>query len=124
MRICIKTKVLTLVFDTPYLELNGLLERTLENVVFLELYRRGYEIYIGKVGTVEVDFIVIGDDGEEYFQVAYTVIDTSGATLRRELAPLEAIHDHNQKYLLTMDNTPLTSPNGIKQINVFDWLLK
>ena len=96
----------------------------LENVVFLELYRRGYEIYIGKVGNAEVDFIAIGDEGEEYFQVAYTVIDTSGATLRRELAPLEAINDHNPKYLLTMDNTPLTSHNGIKQINVLDWLLK
>jgi predicted AAA+ superfamily ATPase len=96
----------------------------LENVVFLELCRRGYEIYIGKVRSAEVDFIAIGDEGEEYYQVAYTVIDTDGETLRRELAPLEAINDHNPKYLLTMDNTPLTSHNGIKQINVLDWLLK
>jgi len=96
----------------------------LENVVYLELARRGYEIHIGKVGRTEVDFIAIGDEGEEYYQVAYTVIDTDGATLRRELAPLEAISDHNPKYLLTMDNTPLTSHNGIKQINVLDWLLK
>jgi len=98
--------------------------RILENVVFLELARRGYEIYIGKVGNTEVDFIAIGDEGEEYYQVAYTVIDTDGATLRRELAPLEAINDHNPKYLLTMDHTPLTSHNGIKQINVLDWLMK
>jgi len=96
----------------------------LENVVFLELYRRGYEIYIGKVGNTEVDFIVVGNEGEEYYQVAYTVIDTDGTTLRRELAPLEAVNDHNPKYLLTMDNTPVTSHNGIKQINVLDWLLK
>ena len=96
----------------------------LENVVFLELTRRGYEIYIGKVGHSEVDFIAVGDEGEEYYQVAYTVIDNDGAALRRELAPLEAINDHNPKYLLTMDNTPLTSHNGIKQINVLDWLLK
>ena len=96
----------------------------LENVVFLELVRRGYEIYIGKVGSVEVDFIAIGDEGEEYYQVAYTVIDADGSTLRRELAPLEAISDHNPKYLLTMDNTPFTSHNGIKQINALDWLLK
>ncbi|MCL1873160.1 MAG: ATP-binding protein [Clostridiales bacterium] len=96
----------------------------LENVVFLELARRGYEIYIGKVGNAEVDFIAIGEEGEEYYQVAYTVIDTDGETLRRELAPLEAINDHNPKYLLTMDNTPLTSHNGIKQINVLNWLLK
>jgi predicted AAA+ superfamily ATPase len=96
----------------------------LENVVFLELLRRGYEVYIGKVGHTEVDFIAIGDEGEEYYQVAYTVIDAEGKTLRRELAPLMAINDHNPKYLLTMDHTPLTSHNGIKQINVLDWLLK
>ena len=95
----------------------------LENIVFLELLRRGYEVYIGKVGNAEVDFIAIGDEGEEYYQVAYTV-KNSEETLRRELAPLEAISDHNPKYLLTMDYTPLTSHNGIKQINVLDWLLK
>ncbi|MDR1687252.1 MAG: ATP-binding protein [Clostridiales bacterium] len=98
--------------------------RILENVVFLELYRRGYDIYVGKVGGNEVDFIALGDDGEEYYQVAYTVIDTDGETLRRELAPLEAIRDHNPKYLLTMDNTPPASHNGIKQINVLNWLLR
>ena len=96
----------------------------LENVVFLELLRRGYEVYIGKVGSAEVDFIAVGDEGEEYYQVAYTVIDADGKTLERELAPLNAIHDHNPKYLLTMDYTRLTSHNGIKQINVLDWLLK
>lgn len=96
----------------------------LENVVFLELLRRGYEIYIGKVGNAEVDFIAIGDEGEEYYQVAYTVIDAEGKILKRELAPLEAISDHKPKYLLTMDHTPLTSHNGIKQKNVLDWLLK
>ena len=96
----------------------------LENIVFLELVRRGYEVYIGKVGQTEVDFIAIDDEGEEYYQVAYTVIDADGNTLKRELAPLEAISDHNPKYLLTMDHTPLTSHNGIKQINVLDWLLK
>lgn len=95
----------------------------LENVVFLELLRRGYEVYIGKVGSNEVDFIAISDYGEEYYQVAYTVIDTDGSTLERELRPLEAIKDHNPKYLLTMDYMPLTSHNGIKQINVLDWLL-
>jgi len=96
----------------------------LENVVFLELLRRGYEVYIGKVGNTEVDFVAVGDEGEEYYQVAYTVIDADGKTLERELAPLDAINDHNPKYLLTMDYTPLTSHNGIKQINVLDWLLK
>lgn len=96
----------------------------LENVVYLELLRRGYEVYVGKVGAAEVDFIAIGDEGEEYYQVAYTVIDADGGTLERELAPLDAIKDHNPKYLLTMDFGPLVSHNGIKQINVLDWLLK
>ncbi|MDR2619586.1 MAG: ATP-binding protein [Propionibacteriaceae bacterium] len=98
--------------------------RVLENVVYLELLRRGYEVYIGKVGSTEVDFVALSADGEEYYQVAYTVIDADGATLRRELAPLEAINDHNQKFLLTMDNTPPASHNGIKQLNALDWLLK
>ena len=96
----------------------------LENIVYLELLRRGYEIHVGKVGQTEVDFVAIGDEGEEYYQVAYTVIDADGRTLERELAPLKAINDHNPKILLTMDYTPLTSHNGIKQINVLDWLLK
>lgn len=100
----------------------------LENVVYLELLRRGYEVYVGKVDRVEVDFIAINDCGEEYYQVAWTVmgdgVDGSGRTvLERELTPLEAIHDHNPKYLLTMDFVPLTSHNGIKQMNVLDWLL-
>ena len=85
----------------------------LENIVYLELLRRGYEIHIGKVGNNEVDFIAINDMGEEYYQVAYTVQDES--TLTRELLPLDNINDHNPKYLLTMDFTPYTSHNGIKQ---------
>jgi predicted AAA+ superfamily ATPase len=95
----------------------------LENIVFLELLRRGYEVYIGKVDSAEVDFIAIGDEGEEYYQVAHTVTDADGKTLKRELASLEAIKDHNPKYLLTMDHAPLISHNGIKQINAVDWLL-
>jgi len=94
----------------------------LENIVYLELLRRGYEVYIGKVDNQEVDFIAINEDGEEYYQVAYTVLDD--ATLKRELSSLENINDHNPKYLLTMDFTPYTSHNGIKQINVLDWLLE
>ncbi len=93
----------------------------LENVVFLELFRRGYEIHVGKVGSAEVDFIAIGENGEEYYQVAYTA---EGENLpERELAPLNSIRDHNPKYLLTMDFTPNTSHNGIRQINALDWLL-
>ena len=93
----------------------------LENVVYLELLRRGYEVYIGKVGTAEVDFLAINERGEEYYQVAYTVMQEE--TLERELASLNSIDDHNPKYLLTMDYCPYTSHNGIKQINVLEWLL-
>ena len=96
----------------------------LENIIFLELYRRGYDIYIGKVYDTEVDFVAVNATGVEYYQVALTVIDSDGKTLRRELAPLQAIKDHYPKYLLTLDHTPPTSYNGIKQINALDWLLQ
>ena len=94
----------------------------LENIVYLELLRRGYEVYVGKVGDAEVDFIAINEEGELYYQVSQTVMEEE--TLKRELASLEAIKDHNPKYLLTMDYTPLTSYNGIKQINALKWLMK
>ena len=100
----------------------------LENIVYLELLRRGYEIHVGKVNNTEVDFIATGENGEEYYQVAYTVESQETGkdgktTLERELAPLAAIRDHNPKYLLTMDLVPNVSHNGIRQINALDWLL-
>ena len=94
----------------------------LENIVYLELLRRGYEVFVGKIGDAEVDFIAINSEGEEYYQVSQTVLEEQ--TLKRELSSLEAIKDHNPKYLLTMDYTPLTSYNGIKKINVLEWLTK
>lgn len=94
----------------------------LENVIYLELLRRGYRVYVGKVGTVEVDFVAVNENGTEYYQVAYSVMDEN--TLNRELASLDSIRDHNPKYLLTMDFVPPVSYNGIKQINALDWLLK
>lgn len=93
----------------------------LENVVYLELLRRGYEIYVGKIGNSEVDFIATGKNGIEYYQVAFSVNDEK--TLSRELTSLDNIPDHNPKYLLTMDDTTKISHNGIKQIYVLDWLL-
>ncbi len=93
----------------------------LENIVYLELLRRGYEVYVGKIGATEVDFIAINEEGKSYYQVSMTVMENQ--TLKRELSSLEAIKDHNPKYLLTMDYTPLTSHNGIKQMNVLEWLV-
>ena len=100
----------------------GDMGRILENIVYLELRRRGYEMYVGKLGDAEVDFIAVGAEGEEYYQVSQSVLNEE--TLKRELASLESINDHNPKYLLTMDYMPLTSHNGIKQINVIQWLMK
>lgn len=93
----------------------------LENVVYLELIRRGYEVYVGKCDDNEIDFVAMNEKGTEYYQVSYTV--KGNDTLERELKPLYNINDHNPKYLLTADIVPFTSHDGIKQINVFDWLL-
>ncbi len=95
--------------------------RVLENVVYLELLRRGYDVYIGKADEYEIDFVAINSKGIEYYQVAESVRDKK--TLDRELRALDSIRDHNPKYLLTMDIDPETSYNGIKKINALDWLL-
>ena len=93
----------------------------LENVVYLELVRRGYKVYIGKIGDNEIDFIAENKDGKEYYQVSYTTRDEK--TLERELTPLQKINDHYPKYILTMDVDPVIDYNGIKKMNVLDWLL-
>lgn len=93
----------------------------LENIVFLELKRRGYEIYIGKNDTEEVDFVISNQDGLKYIQVALTVKDEN--TLDRELRPLNNIKDHFPKILITFDFEPVSYHNGIKQINIIDFLL-
>lgn len=94
----------------------------LENVVFLELLRRGCKVHIGKVGSLEVDFVAETSNGMEYYQVAATVRDTS--TLERELAPLRKIRDHYPKVLLTLDEDPSDNIDGIRKLNVLDWLLQ
>ncbi|MBR1376360.1 MAG: ATP-binding protein [Bacilli bacterium] len=98
------------------------LGHVLENVVYLELIRRGYKVYIGKSGNKEIDFVAENKDGITYFQVAYTVRD--GETLKRELEALETINDNYPKFILTMDVDPEVSYDGIRKINVLDWLLK
>ena len=94
----------------------------LENVVYLELIRRGYRVYVGKNASAEVDFVAQDIDGNtEYYQVSWSVRDEQ--TLKRELGALESIQDHNPKYILTMDNDPPISYNGIRQKYVLEWLL-
>jgi predicted AAA+ superfamily ATPase len=95
--------------------------RALENVIYLELLRRGYEVRIGKVGNSEVDFCATNENGVEYYQTALTVRDEN--TLARELKPLDSIRDHNPKILLTLDEDPIALYNGIRRINALDWLL-
>jgi len=92
----------------------------LENIIFLELKRRNYEIYIGKNGDTEVDFVVRKNDGIKYIQVALSVRDEN--TLNRELQALETIKDHYPKYIITLDYDN-TNYNGIRQINAIDFLL-
>lgn len=92
----------------------------LENVIFLELKRKGYRIYIGKNDANEVDFVVETDDDYMYIQVALSVRDEQ--TLERELRPLETISDHYKKYLITLDYDT-NNYNGIKQISAIDFLL-
>lgn len=99
----------------------GDLGHILENIIFLELLRRGNEVYIGKVGNLEIDFITLNGNSKTYYQVALSVRDEK--TLQRELAPLQAINDSYPKYLITLDNDPAISHNGINQIYALDWLL-
>lgn len=93
----------------------------LENVIYLELLRRGYKVYIGKSGDKEVDFACENKDGFTYYQVALTVRDKK--TLERELFALQSINDHYPKFILTMDMDPDADFNGIKKINAIEWLL-
>ena len=95
--------------------------RILENVVYLELLRRGYEVYVGIVDEYEVDFVSQNNKGNTYFQVALTVRDEH--TLERELRVLQSIKDHYPKLLLTLDDDPEAQYNGIRRINARDWLL-
>lgn len=93
----------------------------LENVVFLELLRRNHNVYIGKTDSLEVDFVTVNMQEIAYYQVAATVLDDT--TLERELRALKNINDNYPKILLTLDKTPTTYHDGIKQQNVLEWLL-
>ena len=93
----------------------------LENIVFLELLRRGNEVFIGKIDDLEVDFVAMDGKQTTYYQVAASVRDEK--TLARELASLEKISDHYPKIVLTLDEDPQADYNGIRRINALDWLM-
>lgn len=93
----------------------------LENIVFLELKRRGYEIFVGKIDDLEIDFIAKRDGAEHYVQVALSVREES--TLQRELKPLKIVKDNFPKTLITLDNAPVTYHEGIKQLYALDFFM-
>lgn len=93
----------------------------IENIVFLELIRRGYRVYIGKVGETEVDFVAEKPNDKIYIQVTESMILPE--TRQRELRPLRAISDNYEKIVLSMDRNFINSYDGIKSLNLIDWLL-
>ena len=117
------TGIRNLLLETTAPDLDG----QLENIVCMELLRRGVEVCVGKYGSDEINFVVFvsGSEGgsRAYFQVAASVRDA--AVLARKLSPLERIRDNHPKYILSLDETPFrTVRNGIIQINLIDWLLE
>ena len=92
----------------------------LENIVYLELLRRGYTVDIGKVDDKEIDFIAMLGSDKVYYQVSATILDP--ATFEREIAPLKKVADHYPKFIISMDELPMDE-DGTKQINIVDFLL-
>ena len=93
----------------------------LENIVYLELRRRDYEVGVGKLGTLEVDFVATKPGRKVYYQVYASILDET--TRARELAPLRKIPDQYEKVILTMDRTFVKDFDGIRNVNIIDFLL-
>mgnify|MGYP001774971715 FL=1 len=94
---------------------------SIENVVYLELLRRGYRVYVGKNAAKEIDFVAINKEETRYFQVTESLADK--ATQEREIAPFRSTHDFYEKTIITTDKTYITNVNGIKIVNLIDFLL-
>lgn len=94
---------------------------SLENIVYLELLRRGYKVNIGKVGLAEVDFVAEKNDRIWYYQVTASLTDEN--TFRREITPLRNISDNYAKTIITLDRFTLGDYDGIEVVNAVDWLL-
>ena len=93
----------------------------LENVIYLELLRRGFQVSVGKMDDLEVDFVAVDQKQTIYYQVAATVRDEG--TLKRELASLQKINDNYPKFILTLDEDPDADYEGIRRINALEWLM-
>ena len=94
----------------------------LENIIYLELIRRGYSVYVGKIDDMEIDFVAQNDKGNTYIQVSASVRDEN--TLQRELRPLKAVKDNYPKLLLSLDDDPEGDYEGIIRKNALDWLME
>ena len=99
----------------------SLISGILENIVYLELKRRGYKVYIGKFGTQEIDFIAQKQNEKIYIQVAYKL--ESEQTVQREFSPLKAIADNYPKYVITMDDFCQENIDGILHQHIGEFLL-
>lgn len=99
----------------------SLIAGILENLVYLELKRRGYQVYIGKLGTKEIDFVAQKQNDKLYIQVAYKL--ESKQTVEREFSPLQAIADNHPKYVITMDDFWQENIDGIVHQHIGDFLL-
>lgn len=93
----------------------------IENVVYLELIRRGYKVYVGKTGTKEIDFVAINQKETIYYQVSQSILDAG--TRERETAPFYSTNDFFEKIIITTDKNYATNENGIKIVNIIDFLL-
>lgn len=96
------------------------ISQMLENIVYLELLRRGYDVYVGRIDQYEVDFVAIKENKLKYYQVSYSIVD--GDVAEREFRSLEMIEDNYDKYVITMDTLDLQGRNGIKWLNIVDFL--
>lgn len=94
---------------------------SLENVVYLELLRRGYQVNIGKVGAAEIDFVARRGDNVYYFQVTASMMEET--TFQREMAPVKAVSDNYPKTIITLDRYTPGNYEGIQVVNAIDWLL-
>lgn len=94
---------------------------SLENIVYMELLRRGYEVFVGKYKDLEIDFVVVNGEDIVYYQVCRSIINDD--VLLREMVPLLATNDNYPKYIITADNLPEYNKDGIKIINIIDFLL-
>lgn len=94
---------------------------SLENVVYLELLRRGYEVHVGKMGQTEVDFVAKKDDVISYYQITASLMEQT--TFERKIKPLKRINDNYPKRILTLERFTLGNYEGIEVLNAVDWLL-